>query len=240
MINLFLQGWTIYCVRSRVVLLLLLNIYTAQAQSWKWAIGSNITQYQFNNSAGKPIDLFKRQSGLHLEIAHEQVLLDTASLISRFSKSAIYFSQRPKLAKVLNLFQYDFGLNYNQFNAIGDVQQIAFSYETDYLGASAGFGPRIPLFKGWSVQLTGKVMGQYLVAGQQLVGSRYFDLLNEPQFNGVRMFRGVEIEVNKRVNAQVSAFVHVASYQTVFSKVTPTGRLDMAPMTLAMGIKLHQ
>lgn len=54
------------------------------------------------------------------------------------------------------------------------------------------------------------------------------------------MFRGLEIEVNKRVNAQVSAFVHVASYQTVFSKVTPTGRLDMAPMTLAMGIKLHQ
>lgn len=240
MINLFPRGWTIYCVRSRMVLFLLLNIYTAQAQSWKWAIGSNITQYQFKNSAGKPIDLLKRQSGLHLEIAHEQVLLDTASLISRFSKSAIYFSQRPKLAKFLNLFHYDFGLNYNQFNAIGDAQQIAFSYQTDYVGITAGFGPRIPLYKGWSVQLTGKVMGQYLVAGQQLVGSRYFDLVSEPQFNGVRMFRGVEIEVNKRVNAQVSAFVHVASYQTVFSKVTPTGRLDMAPTTLAMGIKLHQ
>jgi hypothetical protein len=223
-----------------MVLILLVGLHTAQAQAWKWAIGSNITQYQFTNSAGKPVDLFKLQSGLHLDIAHEHVLLDTVRLISKFSKSAIYFSQRPKISKILNLFHYDLGLNYNQFNAIGDVQQIAFSYQTDYVGVSAGFGPKIPLIKGWSIQVTGRMMGQYLVSGQQLVGSRYFDLLSEPQFKGLRMFSGVQIEVNKRVNAQVSAFAHVASYQTHFSKVTPTGTLDMVPMTLAMGIRLHQ
>lgn len=240
MINLFLRGWAIYCVRRVVVLLLFVPIYSIQAQAWKWAIGSNITQYQFANSAGKPVDLLKPQSGLHLDIAHEQVLLDTDRLISKFSKSAIYFSQRPKISKFLHLFHYDLGLNYNQFNAIGDVQQIAFSYQTDYVGVSAGFGPRIPLIKGWSIQVTGRVMGQYLVAGQQLVGSRYFDLLLEPQFKGLRMFSGVQIEVIKQVNAQVGAFAHVASYQTHFSKVTPTGTLDMVPMTLAMGIRLNQ
>lgn len=240
MIILFLRGWAICCVCSVVVLLLLIPIYSAHAQAWKWSIGSNITQYQFKNSAGKPVELLKPQSGLHLDIAHEQVLLDTVRLISKFSKSAIYFSQQPKIAKFLNLFHYDLGLNYNQFNAIGDVQQIAFSYQTDYVGVSAGFGPRIPLIKGWSIQVTGRMMGQYLVAGQQLVGSRYFDLLSEPQFKGLRLFSGVQIEVNKRVNAQVSAFAHVAMYQTHFSKVTPTGTLDMVPMTLAMGIRLHQ
>ncbi len=240
MINLFLREWAICCVRSVLVPFLLIPIYSAPAQAWKWAIGSNITQYQFKNSTGKPVDLLKPQSGLHLDIAHEHVLLDTAILISRFSKSAIYFSQRPKLAKVLNLFHYDIGLNYNQFNAIGDVQQIAFSYQTDYVGISAGFGPRIPLVKGWSIQVSGRVMGQYLVSGQQLVDSRYFDLLSEPQFKGLRLFSGVQLEVNKRVNAQVSAFAHVASYQTHFSKLTPTGTLDMMPMTLAMGIRLHQ
>lgn len=240
MINLFLRGWAICCVRSVMVLFLFIRIYSAPAQAWKWAIGSNITQYQFTNSAGKPVDLFKLQSGLHLDIAHEHVLLDTVRLISKFSKSAIYFSQRPKISKFLNLFHYDLGLNYNQFNAIGDVQQIAFSYQTDYVGVSAGFGPRIPLIKGWSIQVTGRMMGQYLVSGQQLVGSRYFDLLSEPQFKGLRLFSGVQIEVNKRVNAQVSAFTHVASYQTLFSKVTSTGTLNMVPMTLAMGIRLHQ
>jgi hypothetical protein len=240
MINLFLRGWTIYCVRRAVVLLLFFPIYSAQAQAWKLAIGSNITQYQFKNSAGKPVDLLKRQSGLHLDIAHEHVLLDTVRLISKFSKSAIYFSQKPKIAKILSLFIYDLGINYNQFNAIGDVQQIAFSYQTDYLGVSAGIGPKISLYKGWSLQVTGRVMGQYLVAGQQLVGSRYFDLLLEPQFKGLRMFSGVQIEVIKQVNAQVGMFAHVASYQTHFSKVTPTGTLDMVPMTLAMGIRLYQ
>jgi hypothetical protein len=223
-----------------MVLILLVGLHAAQAQTWKWAIGSNITQYQFKNSAGKPVDLLKRQSGLHLDIAHEHVLLDTVRLISKFSKSAIYFSQKPKIARFLSHFIYDLGMNYNQFNAIGDVQQIAFSYQTDYVGVSAGFGPKISLYKGWSLQVTGRVMGQYLLAGQQLVGSRYFDLLLEPQFKGLRMFSGVQIEVIKQVNAQVGAFAHVASYQTHFSKVTPTGTLDMVPMTLAMGIRLHQ
>jgi hypothetical protein len=240
MINLFLRGWANYCVRGSMVLILLVGLHAAQAQTWKWAIGSNITQYQFKNSAGKPVDLLKLQSGLHLDIAHEHVLLDTVHLISKFSKSAIYFSQKPKIAKFLSFFKYDLGLNYNQFNAIGDVQQIAFSYQTDYVGVSAGFGPKISLYKGWSIQVTGRVMGQYLVAGQQLVGSRYFDLLLEPQFKGLRMFSGVQIEVIKQVNAQVGAFAHVASYQTHFSKVTPTGTLDIVPVTLAMGIRLLQ
>jgi hypothetical protein len=223
-----------------MVLILLVGLHTAQAQTWKWAIGSNITQYQFKNSAGQSADLFKKQSGLHLDVAYEHVLLDTVRLISKFSKSAIYFSQRPKIAKILSLFIYDLGINYNQFNAIGDVQQIIFSYQTDYVGVSAGIGPKISLYKGWSIQVTGRVMGQYLVAGQQLLGSRYFDLLDEPQFNGVRFFQGVQMEVTKQVNAQVGAFAHVASFQTLFSKATPTGTLDMVPMTLAMGIRLHQ
>jgi hypothetical protein len=223
-----------------MVLILLVGLHTTQAQTWKWAIGSNITQYQFKNSTGQSADLFKKQSGLHLDVAYEHVLLDTVRLISKFSKSAIYFSQRPKIAKISSLFIYDLGINYNQFNAIGDVQQIAFSYQTDYVGASAGIGPKISLLKGWSIQVTGRVMGQYLVSGQQLLGSRYFDLLDEPQFNGVRFFQGVQIEVTKQVNAQVGAFVHVASFQTLFSKATPTGTLDMVPMTLAMGIRLHQ
>jgi len=240
MINLFQKEWTIRSLRCLMVLILIAGFYPTHAQSWKWSIGSNITQYQFENSAGKPFGLLKRQSGLHLDIAHEHVLLDTVRLISKFSKSAIYFSQKPKIAKILSRFIYDLGMNYNQFNAIGDVQQIAFSYQTDYVGVSAGFGPRIPLIKGWSIQVTARVMGQYLVSGQQLVGSRYFDLLLEPQFKGLRMFSGVQIEVIKQVNAQVGAFAHVASYQTHFSKVTPTGTLDMVPMTLAMGIRLHQ
>lgn len=240
MIHLFQRGWAIYCVRGIVVLSLLISLYSVQAQTWKWAIGSNITQYQFKNSAGKSADLFKKQSGLHLDLTYEHVLLDTVRLISKFSKSAIYFSQRPRISKFINRFNYDIGLNYNQFNAIGDVQQIAFSYQTDYVGVSAGFGPKISLYKGWSIQVTGRVMGLYLLAGQQLVGSRYFDLLDEPQFNGVRFFQGVQIEVTKQVNAQVGAFAHVASFQTLFSKATPTGTLDMVPMTLAMGIRLHQ
>jgi hypothetical protein len=70
-----------------MVLILLVGLHAAQAQTWKLAIGSNITQYQFKNSAGQSADLFKKQSGLHLDVAYEHVLLDTVRLISKFSKS---------------------------------------------------------------------------------------------------------------------------------------------------------
>jgi hypothetical protein len=46
---------------------------------------------------------------------------------------AIYLGQNPKVAKLLSLINYDLGLQFTQLNAVGDIQNNAFSYQTDYI-----------------------------------------------------------------------------------------------------------
>ena len=214
--------------------------FFAHAQSWKWTVGSAITQYQFENSKGYQIDWMKPSSGLHVELAHEHVLLDTVRLISKFSKSAIYFSNRPKFAKSLSYLQYSIGLNYHQLNAIGDVQQIAFSYQTDFVGFSFALGPKYTFYKGWNLGISGVIMGQQLIAGNQLLSNRYYPLTQDSQFNSFKVFAGYQIELSKSINANVRAFAQVRRTSSLFSPQSPTGRLDLMPMTIAMGISLNR
>ena len=214
--------------------------FVAQAQSWKWSLGSAITQYQFENSKGVQIDWMKPSSGLHVELAHEHVLLDTVRLISKFSKSAIYFSNRPKLANSLSYFQYAIGVNYHQLNAIGDVQQIAFSYQTDFVGFSASLGPKYTFYKGWNLGVAGVLMGQQLIAGNQLLSNRYYPLTEDGQFNTFKIFAGYQIELSKAINPNVRAFAQVRRTASLFSPQSPTGKLDLLPMTISMGISLNR
>ncbi len=212
--------------------------FMANAQSWKWSIGSAITQYQFQNSKGHQIDWMKPSSGSHIELAQDHVLLDTVRLISKFSKSSIYFSNRPKLAKSLSYLNYAIGLNYHQLNAIGDVQQIAFSYQTDFVGFSLALGPKYTFYKGWNISLAGVLMGQQLIAGNQLLANRYYPLTEDPQFNSFKIFAGYQMELSKAISPTVRAFAQVRRTASLFSPQSTTGKLDLLPMTISMGISL--
>lgn len=224
--------------RALLCAVLLLCFQCSYAQSWKWAIGNNITQYAFKTSSGIPVDMLKPSSGLHIQLAHEHVLLDTVRLISKFSKSAIFFSQNLKIAKVMSYFTYEIGLKYDQWNAVGDVQQIAFAYQTDFLGAQIGLGPTIPIYRGWFISTKGLLSGHKLLAGNQLVGARYYSLTIDDQFTPIKFLWGYHVEVVKRINTQLSAFAAYQRMQTTSSTTTATGSLGIQPTTISFGIKL--
>ena len=97
----------------------------SHGQQYKWSVGSNITQFNYINSEGAPIDFMKSGSGNRFSVGSEFRLLDTTKLVSSTSERAIYFSSRPRLAKLLSLLKYDVSLESNQYNAVGDVQNIA-------------------------------------------------------------------------------------------------------------------
>ncbi len=214
--------------------------FSGQAQSYKWSIGSAITHYQFQNSKGLAIEWMKPSAGLHVELSHENALIDTVRLISKFSKSALFFNNHPKLAKTLSHLNYAIGLNYHQLNAIGDVRQIAFSYQTDFVGFSASLGPKYTIYRGWALGLSGVMMGQQLIAGNQLLGQRYFPLTEDTQFNTFKVFGGYQAEISKSVNANVRAFVLIRRTASLFSPQTPTGTLDFLPTTISMGISIKR
>jgi hypothetical protein len=193
------------------ILLLLLVGFSSFAQSYKFSVGSNITSFVFTNSAGSNPSFLRPASGLHLSLSRE----------SKLSKS----------------FLVDYGINYNQFNNVGDVQNIPFSYATDFIGLGAGIGPRLSLGKGIALVSKLQVAASTLVNGNQFLLNRYVDLSSDNQFNSLRTMYGYSFELSKQISPQVGVF---AKYQHLDSYNFGSSTLNFIPSTFSLGLSLSK
>ena len=195
---------------KRILLLLLVSI-SSLAQSYKFSVGSNITSYVFTNSSGANPSFLRPASGLHLSLSRE----------SKLSKS----------------FLVDYGINYNQFNNVGDVQNIPFSYATDFIGLGAGIGPRLSLGKGIALVAKVNVSASTMVNGNQFLLNHYVDLSADSQFNSLRTMYGYSFELSKQINPQIGVF---AKYQHLDSYNFGSSTLNFIPSTFSLGISMSK
>ena len=195
---------------KRILLLLLIG-FSSFAQSYKFSVGSNITSYVFTNSAGSNPSFLRPSSGLHLSLSRE----------SKLSKS----------------FLVDYGINFNQFNNVGDVQNIPFSYATDFIGLGAGIGPRLSLGKGIALVSKLQVAASTMVNGNQFLLNRYVDLSGDSQFSSVRTMYGYSFELSKQINPQIGVF---AKYQHLDSYNFGSSTLNFIPSTFSLGISMSK
>ncbi len=199
----------------RILFFILLSL-PAYSQSYQLAVGSNLTSYLFVNSNSiNPANL-RAASGMHLSLHRE--------------------------AAISNDFYYDLGINYNQFNTVGDVQNIPMSYHTDFIGLGAGIGPHIKLGKTTSLVVKGRVSAVKMINGNQLLLNRYINLADDDQFNSLRTLYGLSLELRKQINAQVSTFVsyqYLTSYKQ-FIEPNRTGKstVNFIPTTFSLGLVL--
>jgi hypothetical protein len=193
------------------ILLLLLVGFSSFAQSYKFSVGSNITSYVFTNSAGSNPSFLRPASGLHLSLSRE----------SKLSKS----------------FLVDYGINYNQFNNVGDVQNIPFSYATDFIGLQAGLGPKLSLGKGIALVSKLQVAASTMINGNQFLLNRYVDLSSDNQFSSLRTMYGYSFELSKQINPQIGVF---AKYQHLDSYNFGSSTLNFIPSTFSLGISLSK
>jgi len=195
---------------KRIILLLLVSI-SSFAQSYKFSVGSNITSYVFTNSAGANPPFLRPSAGLHISLSRESSLSKT--------------------------FLYDFGVNYDQFNNVGDVQNIPFSYATDFVGLSAGIGPRLSLGKGITFIAKANASVSTIVNGNQFLLNRYVDLSSDNQFNSLRTMYGYSFELSKQINPQLGVF---AKYQHLDSYNFGSSTLNFIPSTFSIGLSLSK
>jgi hypothetical protein len=182
---------------------------TINAQSWNFEVGNNSTRYVFTNSAGNNPDFLKASSGLHLTLSREN-----------------------KLSKV---FFYDLGLTYNQYNSVGDVQNIPFSYQADFMGLTGGIGPSYTGLHGLTVSAKASAAVQTLMNGTQFLQSRYVDLAGDDQFSGLKLSVGFTLSITKKVNDQMSVFT---SFQHLDTNTFGTSTLNFIPSTFSFGLKI--
>jgi hypothetical protein len=143
-------------------------------------------------------------------------------------------SRESKLSKS---FLVDYGINYNQFNNVGDVQNIPFSYATDFIGLGAGIGPRLSLGKGIALVSKLQVAASTLVNGNQFLLNRYVDLSSDNQFSSLRTMYGYSFELSKQINPQIGVF---AKYQHLDSYNFGSSTLNFIPSTFSIGLSLSK
>ncbi len=186
-------------------------LFTGSAQTWNMEVGNNLTRYVFTNSKGNNPDYLKSSSGLHLSLSREN-----------------------KLSKA---FIYDIGLAYNQYNNVGDVQNIPFSYQADFMGLTGGIGPSYTGLHGLTVSAKASAAIQGMVNGTQFLQNSYFDLAGDDQFKGLKVSVGYTLAISKQVNKQMSVFT---SFQHLDTNTFGNSTLNFIPSTFSFGIKIAQ
>jgi hypothetical protein len=182
---------------------------SAFSQSWNFEAGNNSTRYVFTNSAGNNPDFLKSSSGLHLALSRE----------NKLSKS----------------FVYDLGLAYNQYNNVGDVQNIPFSYQADFMGLTGGIGPSYTGLPGLTVSAKASAAVQTLINGTQFLQNRYLDLASDDQFSGLKLSVGFTLSITKKVNDQMSVYT---SFQYLDTNIFGSSTLNFIPSTFSFGLKI--
>jgi hypothetical protein len=208
-----------------------------QAQSYKIQLGTAITAFSYTQANGLKADYLKPSTGSHFGISVSLAVLDTSKNLANTSKRSIYFSQHPKFSKILSALTYDLGLNYLQMNAVGDLQGIPFAYQTDFIGAQAGFGLLIPIKYGFSISGLGQLSLFKMIHGNQLISNQYFPLADNPQFNILQFFIGYRGEISKKINDKTSLFIAYQQGQTTHADKSGEATLNFAPNSFLIGLK---
>ena len=212
--------------------------FTAQAQQFKLNQGIALTHFSYQNEQGLAIQGLKRGSGLAYQLSyHKASLVDSAQYKLEQNPFSIFLEQNPKIAKLLSLLNYDVGVQFTQLNAVGDIQNIAFNYQTDYLGIHGKVGLRIPLPFASSINLQGIVSVNKIVHGNQLLMNHYVDLTEDPQFSPIKLMGGYGAEFEKRFSGKFGGFVAYQQSQTLNSNPVGQSTLSMQPSIFSIGIR---
>ena len=213
--------------------------FQANAQQFKLTQGIAITEFNYQNEQGQKIQGLKSGSGLAFALAfHKASLVDSAKYKLDQTPFAIYLGQNPKVAKLLSLINYDLGLQFTQLNAVGDIQNNAFSYQTDYIGLHGKLGIRIPLPWKFSLNLQGISSVNKIVHGNQLLINRYVDLTEDTQFAQIKIMAGYGVEFEKGFSDKLVGFFSYQQTQTLNSNPVGQSTLHFKPTMFSVGIRL--
>ena len=213
--------------------------FFVKAQQFKLTQGIAITQFNYQNEQGQNVQGLKSGSGLAFGLAfHKSGLVDSAKYKLDQTPFAIYLGQNPTVAKMLCLINYDLGIQFTQLNAVGDIQNNAFSYQTDYIGLHGKIGLRIPLPWKFSLNLQGIACVNKIVHGNLLIMNRYVDLTEDAQFSPFKIMGGYGAEFERKFSDKLAGFFSYQQTQTLNSNPAGQSTLHFKPTIFSVGIRL--
>lgn len=210
----------------------------ALAQQIKFNQGIALTKFDYQNQQGQNFQGLKPGSGLTFSLSyHKASLIDSTKYRTEHTPLASTLSQSTSMAKFLSMINYDLGVQLTQFNAVGDIQNNAFSYQTDYMGVHGKLGFRISLPWQLSLNFQGIASLNKILHGNQLLTNRYVDLTEDPQFSQVKIMAGYGVEFEKRFSPKLAGFFSYEQTQSVNSNPVGQSTLNFKPTAFSLGVR---
>lgn len=224
-----------YAIGYFILFLILIGI-NGQAQKFHLGTGLNVTDYSLVNTNNQLVDYLKPGSGYQIKAGFYKPFLDTLSLQLSSPETALKYTQRPVLSKLLSIITYSAALQLNQFNAIGDIQQIPLKYETNYAGLEIGLGAKLYLKKKIGLYLKGILSANKLIYGSQMTGNKFYLLKGNDQFDGLKFMKGFQVDLSSKINSTTDFFIAYSRYSSLSSSEANTGRLDLSTESFTLGL----
>lgn len=226
-------------MKNYLIIILVSITSLSNAQKFGFSLGRAISDYHLINNSGQTVDYLKPGTGMVLKAGLQKSFLDTLSLQMSSSEKALKYSQKPVLSKILSLLTYSAGMQLQQINAIGEVQQILLNYQTDYIGLELGLGVKIPVKKLFTLQAKGTLSANKLLYGSQQSGNNFFLLKGNPQFDDLKLMKGFQIEVATRINSTTDFVFGYSASSTVSPTLASTGKLDLSTQSYLLGFNFY-
>lgn len=202
-------------------LISILSSFTISAQDWNYQMGINSSNFNYISPSGIAQNSFQPDAGLHLSVQRSNRLIDSAKTPSHF----------------LRKLDYQIGLVINQFNSLGETQNIPFSYSSTYAGLQLGIGMKSRLGRRLSLQYGSLVQVQKLLVGSQKMGNQVFNLQANKQFDRIIFQLGGEVKLAKQVNSQTALFAYISNSWQLNSIQQDGSDFAINPMSFGFGIQ---
>ncbi len=202
-------------------LISILSSLTSAAQDWNYQMGINSSHFNYLSPSGIAQNSFQPDAGLHLSVQRLNRLIDSAKTHSHF----------------LRKLDYQVGLSINQFNSLGETQNIPFSYSATYVGLPVGISMKSRLGRGFSLQYGSLIQLHKLLIGSQKMGNQLFNLQANKQFDRILFQLGGEVKLAKQVNSQTALFAYLSHSWQLNSIQQDGSDFAINPMSFGFGIQ---
>ena len=196
--------------------------FSSLAQVWDVQVGSNMTHYDFINTAGVHLNSIQPLNGFTLQTGYQHIAVDSIG--------------KPDVNSLLGVFTFGIHLNYNEFNSMGSKGPNLFTYQTNFMGLDLNGGINIPLFSGFSIRGLLHISANKLIFGHQMVNNDYHDLTEVPQFNEAQFLTAYSLQLNKSVNPFIHIHIGYKKSDSVFIKPFNGTTLSFEPTSFLIGI----
>jgi hypothetical protein len=204
-----------------LLLIFSFSISTLKAQDWNYQIGLNSSHFRYQSSVGLAQIPHIPAAGLHLSVLRNDGLIDSSKTHSPF----------------LRKLDYQIGLAINQFNSLGETQNIPFNYASTYVGIKLGLGMKSALGRGVYLSYGTMLQMNKLVLGSQKMGNQVFNLQGNAQFERIHFQLGGEVKLAKKINAQTALFAFFSEAWQLNTLQPDGSQFAINPASFGFGIQ---